>query len=49
MKDGSKEASLMAQAYRGEWEEEKESNREREREQRERKKRLINVPRPHFN
>lgn len=47
MKDGSKEASLMAQAYRGEWEEEKESNRERE--QRERKKRLINVPRPHFN
>lgn len=32
MKDGSKEASLMAQAYRGEWEEEKESNRERERE-----------------
>lgn len=30
MKDGSKEASLMAQAYRGEWEEEKESNRERE-------------------
>lgn len=32
MKDGSKEASLMAQAYRGEWEEEKESNRGRERE-----------------
>lgn len=31
MKDGSKEASLMAQAYRGEWEEEKEQQRERER------------------
>lgn len=38
MKDGSKEASLMAQAYRGEWEEEKESNRERERAKGEEKK-----------
>lgn len=44
MKDGSKEASFMAQAYRGE--------REEGREQRERgegEKRLINMPRPHFN
>lgn len=41
MKDGSKEASFMAQAYRGE--------REEERERAEREKTLINVPRPHFN
>lgn len=33
MKDGSKEASFMAQAYRGEWEEE----RQREGEQRKKK------------
>lgn len=38
-KDRSKEASFMACAYRGEEEEEKE----------ERGKRLINMPRPHFN
>lgn len=38
MKDGSKEASLMAQAYRGEWEEEKEQQRERERAKGEEKK-----------
>ena len=41
MKDGSKEASFMAQAYRGE--------REDERKRGEREKRLINMPRPHFN
>lgn len=44
MKDGSKEASFMAQAYRGEGEAESEGERERRG-----KKRLINVPRPHFN
>lgn len=42
MKDGSKKASFMAQGYRGEREAESKKSREE-------KKRLINVPRPHFN
>lgn len=44
MKDGSKEASFMAQTYRRDLEKQREQKGERRR-----GKRLINVPRPHFN